>query len=103
MIENPTVDVQPILCSVKLDSGQKFDPNFKDAYQYYTIGGNNSRVALQQLLKEKPYFSEDKNYTHRLCSVYSPMPTHLSLRLASKHNRATSFSHSMSTWDKVQL
>lgn len=99
--ENQTNDVQLILCSVKLIEGQKFDHNLKDAYQYLTLGGNNSREALQQLLKEKPYLKEEKNYTHRLCSVYNPMPPPLSLRLASKHNRATSFSHSMTTWDKV--
>ena len=101
MVENPTVDVQPILCTVKLKEDQAFDSNFKDAYEYYTVGGNNSREALQQLLKEKPYLEDDKSYTCRLCSVYQPMSTHLCLRLASKHNRATSFSHSMSTWDKV--
>ncbi len=84
-----------------LSDSQIFDPKLKDAYQYYTLGGNNSQETLQQLLKEKSYLTEDKNYTHCLCSVYNPLPTHLSLHLASKHNRATSFSHSMSTWDKV--
>jgi len=27
----------------------------------------------------------------------------LALRLASKHNRATSFTHDMTAWDKVQV
>lgn len=36
--------VQPILCSVKLNEGQKFDPNFKDAYKYFTLGGNSSHA-----------------------------------------------------------
>lgn len=39
--------------------------------------------------------------TYRLCSVYKKMDTQLTLRLASKHNRATSFNHEMTTWDKV--
>ena len=53
MIENPIGDVQPILCIVELSSSQEFDPQLKDGYQYTTIGGNNSREALQQILLEK--------------------------------------------------
>ena len=67
----------------------------------YTIGGNNSREAMQQLLKEHSELKGEKIFSHRLCSVYSPMDTTLALRLASKHNRATTFIHEMTTWDKV--
>ena len=101
MLENPTADVQPILCLVKLRNNQEFDSNIKEAYEYYTIGGNNSREAAQQLLKEHPELRDRRLYTHRLCSVYKQMSTTLSLRMASKHNRATAFIHEMTTWDKV--
>lgn len=101
MMENPTGDVQPILCIVNLKDDHKFDPHLKEGYKYTTIGGNNSREALKQILTEKPYLKENKLYSHRLCSVYKPMDAILTLRLASKHNRATSFSHDMTTLDKV--
>lgn len=78
-----------------------FDARFKDAYVYDTVGGNNLRLALQELLREKPELRTNKLFSHRLCSVYRRMETQLALRLASKHNRATSFSHEMTTWDKV--
>ena len=101
MLQNPTCDVQPILCMVRLPAGQEFNPNTKEAYTYDTLGGNNSREAIQQLLREHPELHQEKTYTHRLCSVYSCMDSALALRLASKHNRATAFSHELTTWDKV--
>lgn len=103
MIENPTGDVQPILCVSDLNDGQEFDPERREGYKYTTTGGNNSREALKQLLIEKPYLKDNKLYSHRLCSVYKPMDSKFVLPLASKHNKATSFSHDMTTWDKVQL
>ena len=101
MLDNPTGDVQPILCIIELNNGQEFDPTFKDGYQYITIGGNNSRIALQKIILEKPYLKDNKLYSHRLCSVYKAMDAKFTLRLASKHNKATAFSHNMTTWDKV--
>ena len=101
MIENPTGDVQPLLCIVRLKDEQEFDENVKEGYIYETIGGNNSREAMQQLLSEKPDIRKKKIYSHRLCSVYTRMSTELALRLASKHNRASGFTHDMTTWDKV--
>ena len=101
MLDNPTANVQPMLCIVSLESGQQFNANIKEAFKYHTIGGNNSREALQQLLNEHSELKKEKVFTHRLCSVYSPMDTTLALRLASKHNRATAFIHEMTTWDKV--
>lgn len=101
MTENATRDVQPLLCIVRLNEDQVFDENIKEAFVYETIGGNNSREAMQQLLSEKPDLKKKKIYTHRLCSVYSRMSNELALRLASKHNRASGFTHDMTTWDKV--
>ena len=101
MMDNPTANVQPILCLVRLEGGDQFNPNIKEAYTYYTLGGNNSREAIQELLKEHTELQKEKIFTHRLCSVYSPMETTLALRLASNHNRAAAFIHEMITWDKV--
>ena len=101
MMENPVNDVQPIVCVVKLPEGALFQPALKEAYTYSTIGGNHSREALQQLIKEHPSLKENKLYSHRLCSVYGEMDSSLVRRLASKHNRATCFSHATTTWDRV--
>ena len=102
MLENPTRDVQPLLCIVRLKDDEEFDESLKEGYMYETIGGNNSREAIQQLLSEKPELKKKKLYSHRLCSVYTRMSTDLALRLASKHNRASAFTHDMTTWDKVR-
>ena len=102
MLENPTCDVQPILALVRLSDSDSFDSNLKDGYTYKTVGGNHSRQALQELLKEHPELGRQKVYSHRLCSVYSAMPASLALRLASKHNRASAFTHDMTTSDKVR-
>lgn len=102
MRANATSDVQPLLTLVRLKEGDCFDQTLKDGYIYETIGGNHSRQALQELLKENPELSRQKLYSQRLCSVYSTMPTSLILRLASKHNRASVFTHDMSTCDKVE-
>ena len=71
---------------MQLNDDQDFDEKIKEAYIYETIGGNNSREAIQQLLTEKPDLKRKKIYSHRLCSVYSRMSNELALRLASKHN-----------------
>ena len=99
ILENPTSDVLTI---VSLKDGDTFE---EDGYKYETIGGNHSRKALQELLKEHPDMSKEKLYSQRLCSVYTNMPTSLALRMASKHNRASVFTHDniMSTYDKAQV
>ena len=53
MLENPTRDVQPLLCIVRLKDGEAFDEKLK-GYIYETTGGNNSQKAIQQLLSENP-------------------------------------------------
>ena len=66
-------------------------------YQYETLGGNNSRVALQALSNEN---DSHPAFRTRLVSVYSGLNDDEAIRLAAKHNK-TSF-HEMSTWDKVK-
>ncbi len=102
MLNNQTSNVQPILCLVCLKDGDEFVEKYKEAYVYHTIGGNHSRQALQELLEEHPIFNQKRIYTHRLCSVYGKMPRNLALRLASKHNRAGTFHHDITTWEKVK-
>ena len=101
MLKNPTTDVQPILCLVSLKDGETFIERYKEGYKYHTIGGNHSRQAIQELLDEHPHLQQKRIYSHRLCSVYSQLPKTLALRLASKHNRASIFSHDVTMWDKV--
>ena len=96
MLENPTTDVQPLLCIVKLKPGEKFCPEVKEGYNYETVGGNNSRETLQQLLSENPHLRSNRIYTHRLCAVFkNDMTDKCSLRLAGRHNQATQFSHAI--------
>ncbi|XP_065901830.1 uncharacterized protein [Dysidea avara] len=83
MLKNACTDVQPILCIVHLKDGEIFQANMKEGYKYFTIGGNHSRQALQELLSEK---EELQNLR----------------RLASKHNCAASHVHEMTTWDLIQ-
>ena len=73
MLSNPFGDVQPIFCAAQLKESEVFDSKLKEAYLYYTIGGNHSRQALQELLEEKRHLKNNRQYTHRLCAVYKPM------------------------------
>ena len=100
MLANPYADVQPLLCMVRLKDDETFDRKLKEAYLYDTIGGNHSRQALQEILKENPHLQK-KVFTYRLCAVYKPMEVKLARRLGSKHNRAANFCHEMTTFDWV--
>lgn len=96
MKRNPSRDVTPIVGLVQLSDGEEFDEARKDLYLYETLGGNNSRVAMQELLKV-----DELHFRTRLVSVYSHLTDNQALRLASKHNLATSVHHEMTTSDKV--
>ena len=91
MLENPTdllhiIVSSPLFCGmlfqvmfscccvVQLNDSRPFDAKFKEAYLYDTIGGNNSQIALNELLQERPELvCSNKLYSHRLCSVYRRM------------------------------
>ena len=77
---------------------ETFEKSKKEMYQYETLGGNNSRVALQALSNEE---NSHPAFRTRLVSVYSGLSDDEAVRLAAKHNRTTSFYHATSTWDKV--
>ena len=100
MKRNPSRDVTPIVAMglVQLLDGEEFQEDCKDIYLYETLGGNNSRVAMQELLDE-----EDLQFRTRLVSVYCHLTDNQALQLASKHNLATSVHHEMTTSDKVSV
>ena len=50
MLNNPTSNVAPIIGIVHLKDGEMFDKKHPEAYVYETIGGNHSRIALNQLI-----------------------------------------------------
>ena len=97
MLENPSSDSAPIVALVQLDDEQEFDPDKSHTYAYETIGGNNSRQALQELNRE----CDHPLYRTKLVSVYKGLTDQQARRLAAKHNHATSLHHDMTTWDKV--
>ena len=103
VMENPCSDVTPILCIADIEEGRVFQNDLKEAYTYTTIGGNHSRQAFQELLAEDRSLIDKRMYSHRLCSVYSPMSKKLISRLAFKHNRAAAFCHRMTNWDWVSV
>ena len=63
MLDNPIGDVQPILCVVNLPEGAEFQASLKETYTYRCVGGNHSREALQQLLKEHPHLKNNSVFT----------------------------------------
>ena len=79
--------------------GEVFDESKKEMYQYETLGGNNSRAALQALSNKE---NSHPAFRTRLVSVYGGLTDDEAVRLAAKHNKTTSFYHDMSTWDKVR-
>ena len=47
MMSNPSTDTAPIVGLVVLPHGEHLQESKRFTYQYETIGGNNSRAALQ--------------------------------------------------------
>ncbi|KAL5509182.1 hypothetical protein EMCRGX_G004500 [Ephydatia muelleri] len=102
MLENRTCDVAPIVATVRL-SDEQFDMKHPEAYTYDTIGGNHSRIALQQLIKENQELAKDPTFSSRRVSVYGRLSAEQAQHLAHRHNRATEFTSKMNTQDKVHL
>ena len=98
MVENPTKLVSPIVGLVCLKPDEQYDHRHANSYMYETIGGNNSRIAVQELAEAN---RNDPNYKTRFVAVYTHLTNEDTLRLAAKHNRATLFTHEMTTQDKV--
>ena len=101
MLENKTCDVAPLVATVRLLDDEQFDTKHPEAYTYETIGGNHSRIALTQLLKEKKELALDPKFFNRRVSVYTRLSDEQAQHLAHRHNRATEFTSKMNTQDKV--
>jgi len=69
MLANPTTDVAPTIGLVHLLPGVACDNLCPEAYTYETLGGNNSRTALAELLEENADLKTDPQYSRRLVSV----------------------------------
>ena len=69
MINNPTINVAPIIGVVRLKDDEPFDKKHPESYLYETIGGNHSRIALQLLLESHKDLPNE--YRFRVVSVYS--------------------------------
>ena len=74
-----------------------------EAYTYEVIGGNNSRAALVEIQKKHPELTSNPNFRVRPVSIYSTLTDEEAQYLAIKHNRATHFTHSMTTQEKVNF
>ena len=98
MVQNPTSIVSPILGVLCLKKDEAFDKKLPASYNYETIGGNNSRIALQELELEHP---TEKMFQTRLVAVFIGLCDEMALWLAAKQNRATGFTYEMTTQDKV--
>ena len=92
MKRNLSRDVTLIVGLIQLSNGEEFQEHRKNTYLYETLGGNNSRVAIQELLNE-----DDLRFRTRLVSIYCHLTDNQALRLASKHNLATSIHHEMTS------
>ena len=101
MLSNRTIEVAPIIGLLRLTSDEKFLAADVEKYTYECIGGNHTRIALQQLLGENEDVSRDPMFTHRNVSVYVNLTDEQSQHLAHRHNRATEFVNKMTTQDKV--
>ena len=101
MVQNRTCDVAPIVVTVRLSDDEQFDIKHLEAYTYDTIGGNHSRIALQQLITENKELAKDPTFSSRRVSVYGRLFAEQAQHLAHRHNRATEFTSKMNTQDKV--
>jgi hypothetical protein len=101
MLANPTTDVAPIIGHIRLPEGETYDEKHPEGYLYETLGGNNSRTALKELLEENPELTKDDRYCKRSVSVYYNLSDEEAQFLGMKHNRQQSFVHQMTTQDKV--
>jgi hypothetical protein len=102
MLENRTSHVAPMIAIARLRDDEQFDSKHPEAFTYETIGGNHSRIALQQLAQENEDLRRDPQFSSRRVSVYSHMSDEQAQHLALRHNRATDFTCKMTTQDKVK-
>lgn len=89
--------ISPIVGVVIVGSEEQFESKHPSSYKYETIGGNNSRIALQELMEDNSH----QFFKTRMAAVYIGLSDDLALRLVPKYNKAIDFTHSMTTQDMV--
>ena len=78
IVTYPTAHVAPLLANVQLSTGQSFDADDLETYQYEMIGGNHSREVFQMLVTD-PIHRLQKCFHSRLAAVYTGLRKHLLL------------------------
>ena len=82
IVTYPTAHVAPPLANVQLSTGQSFDADDLEAYQYEMIGGNHSR----EVLVKDPIYRLQKSFQFRLAAVYTGLTDKEALALGRQHN-----------------
>lgn len=73
-----------------------------NSYVLQTIGGNHSRIALQNLLSEELQEASIKHiYAHRVCAVYCNLTTDQAKRIGTEHNAIHDFAMKDSFSERV--
>lgn len=94
------MNVAPIIGVVHLKDDETYDKKHPEAYVYETIGGNHSRIALNELMES--HKDLPNTYRFRTVSVYnSTITDEEAQHMALRHNRATEFTNKMLAQDKV--
>jgi len=63
MREKPMSTVTPIIGIVYLREGEAFNENHASSYSYETMGGNHSRIALQEDYPPPPHTHTPHSHT----------------------------------------
>ena len=100
-LKNPTLDVAPLVALVILPSKENFNPAHAETYKYETIGGNHSRIVLQEIIKDESCAHLHDIFSHHLVSVYHGLMDEQAQHICHRHNRATEFTNKMITQDKA--
>lgn len=83
MLTNLTGDVAPIVGLVRLKDGEAYDEAHPEAFIYETIGGNHSRIALQELLGQDDISVHQRmQFRSRIVSVYTGLTDEQAQHLA---------------------
>ncbi|VDI75213.1 Hypothetical predicted protein [Mytilus galloprovincialis] len=68
-----------------------------------TIGGNHSRIALKNILKDKELSSEErKKYEERLCAVYCSLTPQEAKRVGLEHNTIHRFGKDIDIFARIE-
>ena len=89
IVTYPTAHVAPLLANVQLSTGQSFDADDLEAYQYEMIGGNHSKEVFQMLVKDPILYRLQKSFLFRLAAVYTGLTDKEALAFGRQHNRTS--------------